>query len=352
VTITGKDPSTITRRDAEKALSIRKSELATGKFDIAKTEKPVKFEKLVMAYLDWAYKNHKTPERDQASCNNLLSYFRDKNIYSINLWEIEKYKSERKNHGREPETINKELGALRRMFNLAIEGALSVKVGKNPIQGIKLLKVPKRKHRIYKDWEFQSLYESAPHHFKPILLCAFMTGMRRSEIVSLKWDNVDLEDGYIHVVETKNGESRRIPIGEALLRTLRNLKRVSTSEFVFTTPQGKPYISKTAWKTVWAATLKKAGIQKGRFHDFRHTFCSDLIVDEKEDYITVMGLSGHKDIRMLKRYSHTHEDAKKAAMEKLGKRLNITTMDTYLDTKEENDPSRRSCIVTLTNRNH
>jgi len=334
VNITGKDPSTITRRDAEKALNIRKSELATGKFDIAKTLKPVKFEKLVMAYLDWANANHKTPERDQASCKNLLSYFKGKYINSINLWEIEKYKFERKKQGRQPETINKELGAIRRMFNLSIEGALSIKVGKNPVKGIKLLKVPKRKHRVYKDWEFLCLYESAPSHFKVILLCAYMTGMRRSEIINLKWKNVGLDCGYVHVVETKNGESRSIPINNALLKTLRDMKKISVNEFVFTTPQGKQYTSKTAWKSVWAMTLKKSGIEKGRFHDFRHTFCSNLIVDEKEDYITVMGLSGHKDIRMLKQYSHTHEDAKKSAIEKLGKHIKNSPLDTYMDTKD------------------
>jgi integrase len=262
--------------------------------------------------------------------------------------EIEKYKSERKKIGRKPETINKELGAIRRMFNLALEGALKVKIGKNPIHGIKLVKVPRRKHRIYKDWEFQSLYGAAPNHFKPILLFAFMTGMWRSEITNLKWNNVDLEDRYIHVVETKNGESRSIPINDALLDVLCDIKRVSKSEFVFTTHQGKPYTSKSAWKTVWSKTLKKAGIENGRFHDFRHTFCSGLIVDEKEDYITVMGLSGHKDIRMLKRYSHTHEDAKKAAIEKLGKRMTTTTMDTFLDTKSDNHTSSGIGVSTLT----
>ena len=82
--------------------------------------------------------------------------------------------------------------------------------------------------------------------------------------------------------------------------------------------------------------IKKSGIEKGRFHDFRHTFVSSLIVNEKEDFATVMALSGHKDISMLKRYSHTQEEAKKAAIRKLGKHVKITTVDTYLDTRVEN----------------
>ena len=90
VTVPEKDPSTITLRDAEKALSIRKAEIAQGKFDIIKTERPVKFEKLIEAYLQWADENHKSPERDHSACKNILAHFSGKNIYSLSLWEVEK----------------------------------------------------------------------------------------------------------------------------------------------------------------------------------------------------------------------------------------------------------------------
>jgi len=317
VNITGKDPFTITLRDAEKALSIRKAEIAQRKFDITKTEKPIKFEKLVEAYLQWADENHKTPERDHGACKNLLAYFGGKNIYTLTLWELDKYKSARKKQGRKPETINKELGAIRRMFNLARQGALSLRIGKNPVEGVKLVKVPKNKPRTYQPCEFRALYEAASHHFKPILLCAYMTGMRRSEISRLKWKDVDFEDGTIYIAETKNDEPRTIPMSQALLNTLVNIKDTADSDFVFTTPEGKPYTSLSAWKRAWSTALKKSGIENGRFHDLRHTFVSNLIVNEKEDFATVMALSGHKDISMLKRYSHTQEEAKKDAIKKL-----------------------------------
>lgn len=208
----------------------------------------------------------------------------------------------------------------------------------NPIEGIKLLKVPSFKPRELRDWEFNALYNSASVHFKPILLCAYMTGMRRSEIEGLKWKDVDLKVGYILVVETKNGESRTIPISTPLLNALSDISKDAASEYVFTGPDGKPYTSPTAWKRNWATFLKKSGIEKCRFHDLRHTFVSNLIVGEKEDYTTVMGISGHKDIRMLLRYSNTREEAKKAAIEKLGDRLNTQTMDTYLDTSKSEVP--------------
>lgn len=252
VSISEKDPSTITLRDAEKAFSIRKAEIAQGKFDITKTEKPVKFEKLIEAYLEWADENHKSPERDHSACKNLLAHFKGKNIYGLNLQEIEKYKSYRKKQGRQPETINKELGVIRRMFDLATEGALRVKSTKNPIEGLKLLQIPPKKTRTYSSLEFQKLYEAAPNHFKPILLCAYITSMRRGEILNLKGRDVHFEDEYIYVAETKTDEPRTIPICESLLSTLLQMKKVSDCKFVFTTPNGKPYTSKTVWKTAWA----------------------------------------------------------------------------------------------------
>jgi len=331
VTISERDPATITLREAEAALNIRKAEMATGKFDIAKTEKPIKFEKLVDAYLAWADENHKASERDHGSCKNLLAYFKGKNIYNLTLWEVDKYKSARKKEGRKPETINKELGALRRMFNLAIQGALSVRIGKNPVQGIKLVKVPKNKPRTYQVWEFQALYKAASPHFRPILLCAYMTGMRRSEIAKLKWKDVNFEDDTIYVAETKNDEPRTIPISYVLLKTLKRLNENAFGEFVFTTPDGKPYTSRTSWKRTWGTTLKKSGVENGRFHDFRHTFVSNLIVNEKEDFATVMALSGHKDISMLKRYSHTQEEEKKKAIKKLDSNLQDRSIENIND---------------------
>jgi integrase len=352
VNITGKDPATITLRDAEKAFSIRKAEIAQGKFDITKTEKPVKFEKLIEAYLEWANENHKSPERDHSACKNLLTHFSGKNIYSLSLWEVEKYKSHRRKQGRKQETINKELGIMRRMFNLALQGVLSIKVGKNPVQGIKLLKVPKTKPRTYKPLEFQKLYESASSHFKPIVLCAYLTGMRRSEIARLRWQDIDFEDKTIYVAETKNDEPRTIPMSESLFDSLLEMKNDAIGEYVFTTPDGNPYTSLSAWKRAWSTALRNSGIEKGRFHDFRHTFISNLIVNEKEDFATVMALSGHKDISMLKRYSHTQEEAKRVAIQKLGKHVKITTMDTYLDTKADIDPLSDNTIIELTNCKH
>ena len=65
-----------------------------------------------------------------------------------------------------------------------------------------------------------------------------------------------------------------------------------------------------------------------------------------------MGLSGHKDIRMLKKYSHTHEDAKKSAIQKLGHHITKSTLDTYMDTKNNKQPSVDNSVIALIKHNH
>lgn len=317
VSIPGKDPADITRREAEQALAIRKAEIAQGKFEIVNTEKQIKFNVLLEDYLEWAMENHRSPIRDITASKHFASFFKDRVISTITLWDVEKYKSLRKKLGRKPETINRELTILRSLFNLAKKGSLKHKISKNPIAGMKLLKVPKKQYRVLSDLEFNKLYDAAATHLKPILLCAFLTGMRRGEIRKLKWSEVDLDDRYIYVIETKNDEYRSIPICNSLLEALKELKKKSISEYVFTTQDGKPFISNKSWDGAFKSAVRKSGIKPCTFHEIRHTFASNLIVREKEDFATVMSLTGHKDIRMLKVYCHTNKESKMSAIDKL-----------------------------------
>jgi len=318
VKVPGKRPEDVTRADALKVEKVIRGEIEKGTFSLPTNRQKLKLNKLVELFLNWSKENRISYRTDKSICKGLLEFFGEKNVNDLTLWEIEQFKQKRKKEGRTPETINKDLGALRRMINLAIEWQL---LDINPLLGMKLLRVPVTMRRTIKDWEFAKLYGVAPEHFKPILLCAYFTGMRRGEIQNLKWDDVNFEENYILVSRSKNNEYRTIPICENLKHVLNELKQDKNSEFVFNTPKGLPYKSNTAWKRVWNNTIIKSGIEHCRFHDLRHTFVSDLIVGCKEDFATVMALSGHKDIKMLKRYSHTREDAKRAAVKKLDDRF-------------------------------
>jgi len=344
VTIPGVDASKINREDAKKALSIRKAEIAQGKFDIVQTiTKPLLFEKLVNTFIeDYSKGNKKSWTRDVTSCKALGAYFGGKKLTQITPWQVDKYKSKRLKDisrlGRpiSKATINRELACLKTMLNYAVgEGWLS----SNPLIGYKLYKERPSKVRVVTKEEFQRVYEAASEFLKPILMTAYNTGMRRGEILNLKWENVSLSQGYIRVEETKNGESRYIPINKQLNEALKSVKYNASGEYVFS--RGGELVS--TFKTAFNAAVRRSGVARFTFHDLRHTFASVLVM-KGVDLATVQELLGHKSITMTKRYSHPTPEHKRQAIEK----LDLEVMDTYLDTKVKSIDSKTN----VTARNH
>jgi len=293
VTIPKVDPSNINRLDALKALSIRKGEIAEGKFNISQTKPQVLFKKLCNRYLEYCKNNKRAWQRDEQSIKHFLKHFKNKTLQQINPWIIEKYKSERKEEVK-PSTVNRELDTLRNMLNKAVDWGM---IESSPYKGIRHFKVNNINLRIINNEEFSKLYESSSLDLKPILLCAISTGMRLGELLSLKWNDINWNDDYILVRDSKNYESRTIPINATLLKALSDLKKYSQSDYVF---EGRKTIKK-----VWTNALKKSGIAHCRFHDLRHSFASRLVM-AGVDLVTVAELMGHKDITMTKRYSHPY----------------------------------------------
>jgi integrase len=332
VTIPGVDPSKISRGDAQKALSIRKAQIAEGKFEIALTKRPVLFDKLVERYIEYSKANKRSCRRDLTSSKMLSRTFGGKTLQQITAWLVERYKGQRQKditpHGNplSNKTINRELACLKHMFTKASEWGL---IATNPVKKVKLFPEKQEKLRVISETEFKELYTAASPHFRPILLCAYQTGMRKGELARLKWEDVNFKDGYIYIKETKNNESRVVPISDNLKVSLLNSKKKATSDHVFTTQEGISYSSESAWKRAWSTALRRSRIEKCRFHDLRHSFATRLVM-AGVDIVTVQELMGHKDISMTKRYSHPTPQHKKQAIE----RLNLSAMDTYLDTKE------------------
>ena len=158
-------------------------------------------------------------------------------------------------------------------------------------------KNPKGKDRILSEEEETRLLEAVKlstksQHLEPIIITALNTGMRKGEILNLKWSNVDFKTGHILVGGTKNGGMRKIPMNDKLTLTLERGKKVSRGEFVFS-ENGRPYLDV---KRGWWTALRKAGIENFRFHDLRHTFGSRLGM-KGVDIRTIQELMGHKDIR-------------------------------------------------------
>lgn len=137
---------------------------------------------------------------------------------------------------------------------------------------------------------------------------ALNTGMRKNEIFSLKWNDVDFATNYIYIKETKSNVMRKIPMNSVLRSTLKGIER--ESDYVFTSPKtGKRFM---AYLHSFYTARDKAGIPDERFHDFRQT-AATLMVMGGVDLVTVSLIFGHPDIKMTMRYAHpTSENKRKA----------------------------------------
>ncbi len=302
----------VNRTIAKEKLVIRKREVIQGQYKPKAAQVP--FEKMKEQYLEYSEANKKPSScaRDDSSMKHLERYFSGKRLSDIAPFLIEKYKVQRQGEKAAPATINRELGCLRHMFNMAIKWGKSQK---NPVREVRFLKEPKEKDRILSPEEEKKLLAAvrAGHkagHLEPIIITALNTGMRKGEILRLKWANVDFGNAYIIVDGTKTGEIRKVPMNRALTETLKRVKKTSSCEYVFSDGENPYGDVKTGW---WTA-LTNAGIEGFRFHDLRHTFGSRLGM-AGVDIKTIQELMGHKDIKMTMRYSHPTPEHKRRAVE-------------------------------------
>ena len=301
---------------AENVLRKRKVEIAENRFlDIRKKQR-IKFEDFADEYVEIYLKpNNRSWRRAEAfNIKRLKSYFGGKYLYEITPLLVEKFKIQRRKEV-SPATTNRVLTCLRSMFNRAI--AWGKFQGVNPVKGVKFFKENNARLRYLEKEEIVKLLKYCRGHLKPIVILALNTGMRRGEILNLKWRDIDFRRGIIYLLKTKNNEKREIPVNEAVKTALIRVKKHPDSSYVFCGRDGKPFCHV---RTSFFTALKKAGIINFRFHDLRHTFASHLVMSGV-DLNTVRELMGHKSLEMTLRYSHLSQDHKKRAVDILGRRM-------------------------------
>ena len=214
------------------------------------------------------------------------------------------------NQVRKVSSINREMQCLGNLFRKATEWEM---IEKSPFDcGTKLrLKENNARKRFLTDEEIARLLtELKPKkHIHRIVFCALNTGMRRGEILNLKWEQV--RNGFIYITESKMDEPREIPINNDLAAMFKEIRREQelTSPFVFTYAGHR--ISKV--NNSFHSAMKRAEIQNFRFHDLRHTFASHLIM-KGASLKEVQELLGHKDIKMTMRYAHLAQEHKRNAV--------------------------------------
>lgn len=147
--------------------------------------------------------------------------------------------------------------------------------------------------------EEQRLFEHLPEAIKPIVITALNTGLRKQNILDLKWDNINFDFGYVEILENKGNKHIKIPMTETLKTMFKGMKR--ESEYIFLNPQTKkPYKD---FRRLWNKAKADAGIENFRFHDLRHTVATRL-AKNNIPITTIKEILAHSDVSTTMRYSH------------------------------------------------
>lgn len=211
-----------------------------------------------------------------------------------------------------PATVLRELGIVQHALDIASK-EWGYPLSSNPVKGIRKPKLGASRERRVHPKEIATLLGGAKRsrnrHLAPAITLAIETGMRRGELLAMRWENLDLKQGILLIPRTKNGYPRRIPLTAKALEILKSQLNLG---------EERPLpITEESLKKSWQRLLKRVGIEDLRFHDLRHEAVSrffELGLSMPE----VALISGHRDPRMLFRY--THLDPKKVG-EKLAARI-------------------------------
>jgi len=300
-----------TKREAELELAEILRDINTGDFELRRRQSKIRFYEIADDYLAYSIARKRSSLRDGRTVRKLKEFFGNALCEKIYRSMIDRYIAERKKgRGRKGKpiqnsTINRELACLKTIFRRA---HMDGKIARNPMAGFKLLEEDNIRDRVLSDEEWQKLLFASPHHFRPVLVTAWETGMRIGEILNLEWSQVDLKNEFIqlHGEGTKTGKSRRVPISPFLMSTLKKLPRINEWVFNYKGKHLKDI------RTAFAKACKQAGIEDFRFHDLRHCFVTRKRREGIPDRV-IMKITGHQTMECFKRYDTiTLDDLKQA----------------------------------------
>jgi len=262
------------------------------------------FEDLCKKYMAFC-QNQKDYKNKSYLIDQLKSEFIGKTMRQITLLEVEEYQSRMQATDLKPATVNRRIACLKNMMKKAKDWGMIEYDALLKIREVKQLKENNQRLRYLSIEECKNLIDHCADHIKPIVTFALNTGMRKGEILSLTWDRVDLQHDYILLRDSdvKNGCGRQLPINQQVKKVLReqlNQKRENVSYVFYNPIDGKNY---TGIYDSFINACNKSQIDDFHFHDLRHTFASQCVMNGV-DIPTLQKLLGHKTIQMTMRYAH------------------------------------------------
>ncbi|MGE4546009.1 MAG: site-specific integrase [Pedobacter sp.] len=240
--------------------------------------------------------------RIQSLCQAWLGKMRVRSIRSHHIaqYRDERLQQENPKTGRSisPSTVRLEMSLLSNFFEIArIEWGI---VGENPVKNVRKPKPsPGRTRRLNPREESQIIRYCERHDNQELLSIfefALESAMRQGEILSLRWEHINLTRRIAHLPTTKNGTSRDVPLSVKAKESLLRMGAKGTGR-IFS-------YSNSGIKTAWRVMMHRLTIEDLKFHDLRHEAISRLFEKSSLDIMEIAAISGHKSLAMLKRYTH------------------------------------------------
>jgi len=308
---------------AQQVYQRRKTEIRQGKFfpeQIGK-QRVTLYDELAKDFMAYATMHKRSHANDGQRMRRLLGAFGGTPAKALTGAAIEQFKADL-SATVAPATVNRHLALLRSVYYLGIRNR---KVEHNPMRGVKLFRENNARVRYVTEEEEFRLLQTLPERYRPLVDIGLLTGLRASNLIGLRWRDVDLEAGVYTIPESKSGETLRFPMHPRVKAILEGLPR--NGVYVFAEGDGEPPWDFTH---TFTAAVKRAGIVDLHLHDLRHTFASRLAM-AGVDLLTIKELGGWKTLAMVLRYAHLSPDHKRAA---LGRLISYRT-DTATDTRQE-----------------
>ncbi len=294
---------------AEQLLRRREGEIAQGRLPGVVFDR-VTFNELVDDFLtDYRINGRRSVDKAERSANKLRAEFGGLKATQLTTASVKRYIEKRMEESAAHATINRELAALKRMYKLGLM-CTPPKVSQVPY--IPMLREDNVRTGFFEHQQFQKLMKHLPDYLKTVTFFAYCSGWRKEEILSLTWDQVDLNQRCVRLMSgrTKNREGRTLYMESDLWQMIKDLNRKRAF--------GCPYVFHVEGKRIkdfrkaWDSACTKAGITGMLFHDLRRTAVRNMVRAGIPERVA-MSISGHKTRSVFDRYNIVSEDDLKEA---------------------------------------
>jgi integrase len=292
------EKSFINKRDAERWARLTEAEIERGDY---KPPSSVTLDQPATLYdlLDRYEKEVAPQHRSATTCFNIGILKRtlgETTLAEFNAQVVARWRDERLKTVKPP-TVARGLNTLSAILNHARKEWCNPII--NPIQDIKRPAQSQARTRRLEAGEEDRLLAALEPHYARVVRFALVTGMRRGEILSMQWRNLDMSSHVALLPITKNGESRRVPLSTVALRIIEEQRQEPVQSIC-----GRVFdIHPIALDKAWHRACKLANIENLHFHDLRHEAVSRLF-ERGLNLMEVASISGHKTLAMLQRYTH------------------------------------------------